>query len=126
MQRAPLICAVDDDEALCESLDGLLRSAGFAVKTFSSAEEFLRWSACNDAECLIVDFAMPGMNGLELRLELASRGMNIPVIFATAVGHEDVWSRLTSCGAFAAFTKPLDAEALLDAVQRAVSGEEAK
>ncbi len=126
MRRAPLICAVDDDEALCESLDGLLRSAGFAVKTFASAEDFLRWSASNAGDCLIVDFAMPGMNGLELQRELSARGVTTPVIFASAVGHDDVWNRLTSCGAFAAFAKPLDAEALLDAVQRAVGGDDAK
>jgi FixJ family two-component response regulator len=122
MQRVPLVCAVDDDHALGESLDGLLRSAGFAVRTFSSAEDFLRWSTNNEADCLILDFAMPGMNGLEVRRALLERGIAVPVIFATAVGQEDVWGQLASCGAFAVFAKPLDADALLDAVQRAVTG----
>jgi FixJ family two-component response regulator len=125
MARAPLVCAVDDEQAVCESLDGLLRSAGFAVRTFSSAKEFLDWSTSNEADCLILDFAMPGMNGLELRRALLDRGIGVPVIFATAVGHEEVWNQLTSCGAFAVFHKPLDADALLDAVHRAATGGEA-
>jgi FixJ family two-component response regulator len=126
MQRAPLVCAVDDDRALCESLDGLLRSAGFAVNTFPSAEAFLEWSADHEADCVIVDFAMTGMNGLELRRALAERRSAIPVIFATAVRQEEVTSQLRSCGAFAVFSKPLDADALIDAVQRAVTGGEGR
>lgn len=121
---APLVCAVDDEEAVCESLDGLLRSAGFAVRTFLSAEAFLDWSTSNEADCLILDFAMPGMNGLELRRALLARGAGVPVIFSTAVGHEEVRRQLASCGAFAVFHKPLDADALLDAVHRAVAGED--
>lgn len=122
MEGVPLVCAVDDDPALCESLDALLRSAGFAVRTFSSAEEFLRWSASHEAHCLVLDYAMPGMNGLELRRALLDRGNAVPVIFATAVGREDVWDQLVACGAFAVLPKPVNAEALLDAVQGALSG----
>jgi FixJ family two-component response regulator len=123
MSRVPLVCAVDDDYALGESLDGLLRSAGFAVRTFSSAEDFVRWSTNHEADCIILDFAMPHMNGLEVQQALVERGLAVPVIFATAVGQGDVWRQLTSCGAFAVFSKPLDANALLDAVQRAVKAQ---
>jgi FixJ family two-component response regulator len=62
---------------------------------------------------------MPDMNGLELRRALLDRGIAIPVIFATAVAQEEVWSQLMSCS-FAVFAKPLDADALLEAVERAV------
>jgi FixJ family two-component response regulator len=117
----PLVCAVDDERAVCESLDGLLRSAGFAVRTFLSAREFLDWSTSNQADCLILDFAMPGMNGLELRRALLDRGSGVPVIFSTGVAHEEVWRQLVASGAFAVFHKPLDADALLDAVQRAIT-----
>jgi FixJ family two-component response regulator len=121
MPGPPLVCAVDDEPAVCESLDGLLRSAGFAVRTFLSAKEFLEWSTSNEADCLILDFAMPGMNGLELRRALLDRGDGVPIIFSTAVAHEEVWNQLLVCGAFAIFHKPLDADALLDAVQRAIT-----
>ena len=121
MPTAPLVCAVDDESAVCESLDGLLRSAGFAVQTFLSAEEFLDWSSNNQAACLILDFAMPAMNGLELRRALLDRGSGVPVIFSTGSGQEEVWRQLAASGAFAAFRKPLDADALLEAVQRAVT-----
>ena len=121
MARVPLVCTVDDDEALRESLDGLFRSAGFEVQTFLSANTFLQWSASHDADCVILDYAMPGMNGLELREALLGRGVRVPMIFATAVGHTDVWNQLTSCGAFAVFAKPLDAEALIATVRRAIA-----
>lgn len=124
MAGAPLVCAVDDEQAVCESLDDLLRSAGFAVRTFSSAREFLEWSTSNEAACLILDFAMPGMNGLELRRALLDRGSGVPIIFSTAVDREEVWNQLVASGAFAVFQKPPDADALLDAVQRAVNGGE--
>jgi FixJ family two-component response regulator len=126
MQRAPLVCTVDDDPALCESLNDLFRSAGFAVMSFLSAADFLRWSASNEADCLILDFAMPDVNGLQLWRVLRERGTSVSVIFATAIGQEEVWRQLTSCGAFAVFAKPLDADALLDAVQRAVAGREVR
>jgi len=121
MPSIPLVCAVDDDEALVESLDGLLRSAGFVVQTFLSPDAFLAWSANNHADCVVLDFAMPGMNGLDLYRELRERGAGIPVIFATAVADDDVWHQLTTSGAFAVFAKPLDVEALLAAVRRAVT-----
>jgi len=63
---------------------------------------------------------MPGVNGLDLWRALRDRGISAPLIFATAVWQDDVWRQLTSSGAFAVFAKPLDADALLDAVQRAV------
>ena len=121
MAPAPLVCTVDDDRAVSESLDGLLRSAGFAVRTFPSAEDFLGWLNGQRPDCVIVDFAMPRMNGLQLRRSLLERGFEIPFIFATAVHEEAVWSQLTSSGAFAVFAKPLDPDLLLDAVQRAVT-----
>jgi len=121
MPSTPLVCAVDDDEALIESLDGLLRSAGFAVQTFISPESFLDWSATNRVDCVVLDFAMPGMNGLDLYRELRDRGASVPVIFATAIADDDVWNQLTTSGAVAVFAKPLDAEALLAAIKQAVT-----
>jgi FixJ family two-component response regulator len=115
MPSPSLVCAVDGDEALGESLDGLLRSAGFGVRTFLSADTFLECSASNEADCLIVDYAMPGMDGLELEKALRDRGQHVSPIFATAIAREYLWNQLTSSGAFAVFARPLDAEDLLDA-----------
>ncbi|MGD0678782.1 MAG: response regulator [Polyangiaceae bacterium] len=118
----PLVCAIDDDESLRESLDWLLRSAGFDVRTFPTPNDFLQWSANNHPDCIIVDFSMDGMNGLEFLRELRTRGIEAPVIFATGIGYGEVWRQLRSSGALAVFVKPLDADALLEAVQAAVSG----
>jgi len=94
MSRAPLICTVDDDEALCESLNGLLRSAGFAARTFLSPHAFLEWSKENLPDCLILDFAMPGMNGLELREALVERGFQRSDHLCDCGRYEEIWKQL--------------------------------
>jgi FixJ family two-component response regulator len=121
MSSAPLICVIDDDQSVCESVDGLLSSAGFDVETFTSAADFLEWSESNRADCLVVDFAMPGVNGLELWRALLARGADVPCIFATALSREDLTEELIASGAFTVFQKPLDAGLFLDAVRRATA-----
>src|ERR1700729_3405911 len=81
---AILVAVVDDDESVRESLPGLLNELGFATKTFSSAEEFLQSGVADNAKCLILDIAMPGMSGPELHGELVRRGYSIPTIFMSA------------------------------------------
>ena len=72
MAKVPLISIVDDDESVRESLDGLLRSVGFAVKVFASAEEFLNSDHRRDIDCLLLDVRLPGMNGIELHRHLVA------------------------------------------------------
>ena len=69
----PVISVVDDDQSVRESLARLIRSVGFGVQVFESAEEFLSGSAGRQADCLILDIRMPGMNGFELQRELSAR-----------------------------------------------------
>ena len=115
-----LVSVVDDDESVRESLPDLLREFGFAVQTFSSAEEFLASDYVSQSKCLILDIAMPGMSGPDLQRELARRGLEIPIVFITA--HEDgtVRQRLLEQGAVECLFKPFSDTALLDALNTAL------
>ena len=120
MANPPLISVVDDDESVRESLGGLIRSVGFAVKVFASAEEFLNSDHLRNTHCLILDVRMPGMNGLELQRQLAASDRKIPVIFITAHGDEEVRSRALNGGAVDYLLKPFSEEALLNAIDAAL------
>src|SRR6185295_6880498 len=84
----PLVCVVDDDVSVRESVEGLFREEGFHVDMFDSAEGFLSRARTDRPACLIVDLMLPGMSGLELQEELARSGMDAPTILMT--GHCDV------------------------------------
>ena len=120
MANSPLISVVDDDDSVRESLGGLIRSVGFAVKVFASAEEFLNSDHLRNTHCLILDVRMPGMNGLELQRQLAASDRKIPVIFITAHGDEEVRSRALNGGAVDYLLKPFSEEALLNAIDAAL------
>jgi FixJ family two-component response regulator len=120
MANSPLISVVDDDDSVRESLGGLIRSVGFAVKVFASAEEFLNSDHLRNTDCLILDVRMPGMNGLELQRQLAASHCKIPVIFITAHGDEEVRSRALNGGAVDYLLKPFSEEALLNAIDAAL------
>jgi FixJ family two-component response regulator len=117
-----LISVVDDDESVRESLQSLLRSVGFAVKVFASAEEFLNSNHSGDSDCLILDVRMPGMNGFELHSRLLDGHREMPVIFITAHGSDEgVRSRALKSGVVAYLVKPFSEDALLSAVRTALS-----
>ena len=88
----PLISIVDDDEALRSSLEDLIRSAGFRVQGFSSAEAFLRSNQVQTTDCLILDVRMPGMTGPGLQRDLRSESADLPIIFITAYENPNVTS----------------------------------
>ena len=116
-----LVSVVDDDESVRESLPDLLREFGFAARAFSSAEEFPSSDCIGQTRCLILDLAMPGMNGLDLQQELKSRGKKIPIIFITAQKDEDIHQQALNEGVVDFLYKPFSDTALLDALNVAVS-----
>ena len=120
MANLPLISVVDDDESVRESLSGLIRSVGFGVMVFASAEEFLNSNHLSDTDCLILDVRMPGMNGLELQRRLATNHLVIPIIFITAHGDEETRVRALNGGAVEYLLKPFSEEALLNAIDAAL------
>jgi FixJ family two-component response regulator len=113
----PMVFVIDDDEAILEALQSLIRSVGLSVKTFASAEEFLRSGHNQETRCLILDVQMPGMSGLELQRQLAAAGSLLPIIFITAHGDEEARARALAGGAVAFLHKPFSEEALLRAIQ---------
>lgn len=117
----PLVSVVDDDESVRESLPDLLREFGFAVRAFSSAEEFLASDCLAETSCLILDIAMPGLTGPELQQELKTRRRIIPIIFITALREETVRARVLAQGAVECLFKPFSDTALRDAVNAALA-----
>jgi len=120
MSNLPLISVVDDDESVRESLSGLIRSVGFGVMVFASAEEFLGSNRLLDTDCLILDVRMPGMSGIDLQRQLAASHTSIPVIFITAHGDEEARVRALNGGAVDYLLKPFSEEALLKAIDTAL------
>jgi len=120
MVSPPLISVVDDNDSVRESLKGLIRSVGFAVEDFPSAEKFLNSDHLNDTRCLILDVRMPGMGGLELQRRLVKSSRDIPIIFITAHGDEAARSQALKDGAADYLFKPFSEQALLNAINAAL------
>jgi FixJ family two-component response regulator len=117
---AILVSVVDDDVSVRESLPDLLREFGFASEAFATPSDFLQSGFADKTTCLILDIAMPGMSGPELRRELLRRGHDIPTIFITA--HADFASQPQICeGAIDCLLKPFSETALLAALKKALN-----
>ena len=121
MNKRSLVCIVDDNESVRESLPELVQHGGYDVQTFASAEALLASPWLEEATCLILDVGLPGMSGPDLHRELTRRGHSCPVVFITAQGDKLLPARLVAAGAVACLLKPFGDTALLDALQRACS-----
>lgn len=116
----PDVAIVDDDTSVRRGVARLLRLAGYAVRTFASAREFLEQGQPSPA-CLVVDVRMPGQTGLDLQSALLASGRDVPIVFIT--GHDDipVAVRAMKAGAVDFLAKPFDEKDLLAAVAQAVA-----
>ncbi len=116
----PLVAVVDDDVAVRESLESLIRSVGMAVTVFASAEEFLNSAHPNKLDCLILDVRMPGMSGIELHRHLLASNCKVPAVFITAHASDDrARAEASSDWTVAYLAKPFSDDELLDAVHAA-------
>jgi FixJ family two-component response regulator len=121
MDRSRLcIAVIDDDEPVRKALKRLLRAANLDADTFASGREFLDSVASRVPDCVVLDLHMPGMNGLDVQQQLARGGLRVPIVVIT--GHDEPQARAQclSAGAAAYLRKPLDDEALLEAIYKAV------
>ena len=116
----PSVFIVDDDAAVLKSLARLLRSAGLAVVTFSSPSEFLVRHDPNAPGCLVLDVAMPGLNGLELQQALVAGGHEMAIVFLTGHGDIPMGVKAMKRGAVDFLTKPVNDADLLNAVLVAI------
>lgn len=119
--QSPLICVVDDDDSVRESLEALLGSVGYRVLAFSSPLACLESQDRGAISCMVADVRMPRMTGPELSIELARRGEVLPVVFITGQPTDEIRARAREANAVALLVKPFDDEALLDAIDRALA-----
>jgi FixJ family two-component response regulator len=119
--EAPVISIIDDDPSVRTATARLLRSMGFSVYAFASAQEFLSSPQLSETSCVIADVEMPGMSGLELQDYLIAHDHGMPVIFITAFPHDQVRERAVRAGAVCFLSKPFDEPQLLQCVERALA-----
>ena len=115
-----IVFIIDDDPLYRGSTERLVRSVGLRVQSFESAREFLSSRRPNVASCLVLDVRMPGLSGLDLQLELAKVGVQMPIIFVTGHGDIPMSVQAMKAGAVEFLAKPFRDQALLDALNQAI------
>jgi len=115
-----IVYVVDDDESARQSLEFLVRTAGFPVEAFASARAFLAFARPDVPGCLILDVRMPGLTGLELQRQLADSGIRIPILFVTGHGDIPMSVQAMKAGAVEFLTKPFQDDALLRGIAAAI------
>ncbi len=119
-QERATVYVVDDEPAIRDSLEVLLRSVRLDVKTFASASEFLAAPVTRPA-CLLLDVRMPGMDGFQLQKRIAGTDHDLPIIIITGEGNDETRRRSMEAGAASFFHKPFDDEELLAAIYAAIT-----
>jgi FixJ family two-component response regulator len=122
LSNLPVISIVDDDRSVRAATYNLVRSLGYTVHTFASAEELLRSPHLKDTSCVIADVQMPAMSGVELQAHLLAKGRRVPFIFITAFAVESARARALKAGATWFLTKPFGGEALVKCLDAALEG----
>jgi len=117
---AKMVAVIDDDEAFRTALQRLLKAAGVPVRSFASAEDFLKSGQQHETGCLVTDIRMPGMSGLDLQAKLSAEHCLIPTIFITAHGDEKMRLQAMRGGAVKFLGKPFDSAILLESVRVAM------
>jgi FixJ family two-component response regulator len=121
----PVVFVVDDDISVRESLEALIRYAGWQVETFASARDFLAHPPAPAPSCLVLDVGLPDLNGLELQERVAADRADMPIIFITGCGDIPMTVKAMKAGAIEFLLKPLSQEALLTAIRNAIARSEA-
>jgi len=119
-QQKPIVFVVDDDISVRESLELLIKFAGWQPETFESAAEFLAHPRSATPSCLVLDVSLPDLNGLELQKLIASDRTDMPIIFITGHGDVPMTVQAMKAGAVEFLTKPFDDEVLLTAIRHAI------
>ena len=116
----PLIAIVDDDELFRRSIERLLKSSGFHVETFESAEAFLQDGDVDGTACAVLDMRLPGMSGRDLQRRLSAREHPTSVVFVSAHNEPETQARVLQAGAVAFLKKPFEDTALIEALEMAI------
>jgi FixJ family two-component response regulator len=115
-----IVFVVDDDVSMREALESLIRSAGFRVETFASAQDFLARRRADGPACLVLDVRLPGLSGLDLQKRIVEANREIPIVFITGHGDVPTSVRAMKAGAVEFLIKPFSDRDLLDAIQQAI------
>jgi FixJ family two-component response regulator len=117
----PIVFVVDDDVSVRESLELLIRCAGWQAETFGSAQEFLARPRVEAPSCLVLDVGLPDLNGLELQKRIAPDRIDMPIIFITGYGDVPMTVQAMKAGAVEFLTKPFVDDVLLSAISQAIA-----
>jgi FixJ family two-component response regulator len=118
---SPIVYVVEDDVSVRQSLENWLRSVGYQVASFASAEAFLSAARDEMFGCLVLDVRLPGLSGLDLQSRLTAAGVDLPIIFITGHGDIPMSVRAMKAGAFEFLTKPFQEQELLQAIEQAIA-----
>jgi FixJ family two-component response regulator len=121
---APIVFVVDDDVSVRESLEALVRYAGWQVESFASAQDFLDRPRARAPSCLVLDISLPDLNGLDLQERIALERLDMPIIFITGNGDIPMTVKAMKAGAVEFLIKPLRQESLLSAMRNALARSE--
>ena len=121
-----VVFVIDDDASMRGALDNLLSSVGLDVRVFASPQEFLRTDRPDAPGCILLDLRLPGMSGLVVQQEFATRGIALPVIFISGYADVPITVRAMKAGAVEFLTKPFHEQELLDAVHAAIERDAAR
>jgi FixJ family two-component response regulator len=116
----PIVFVVDDDVSVRESLESLIRCAGWQAETFASAQEFIAYPRPLVPSCLVLDVSLPDLNGLDLQKRVAADRSEMPIIFITGYGDVPMTVRAMKAGAVEFLTKPFRDDVLLSAIRSAI------
>ncbi|HLA84672.1 MAG TPA: response regulator [Thermoguttaceae bacterium] len=121
MNPTPTVHVVEDDPAMTSALCVLIKTMGFTVESYASAEEFLRMYRSRDPECLVLDIRLPGMSGLELQRELTKSGVSLPIIFITGHGDPVIAATAKRQGSVSYLEKPFPSQTLCQSIREAIT-----
>jgi FixJ family two-component response regulator len=120
LESKAIVFVVDDDISVREALESLVRSAGFEVETFASAQDFLAHRRPDGPSCLVLDVRLPGLSGLDLQKRIREASREIPIVFITGHGDVPTSVRAMKAGAVEFLIKPFSDRDLMDAIQQAI------
>jgi len=120
LSKTPIIAIIDDNDSFRRATMSFIRSLGYAVVQFASAEAFLKSDRLHETDCLISDVHMPGMNGVELQGKLIAQGYHLPIIFVTAFPEIKARAQALAAGAIGFLAKPFNDEMLIACLNEAI------
>jgi len=125
-ETTPVVYVIDDNPALREALDGLIRSVHLGARTFASTDDFLRFKRPEAPGCLVLDVRLPGLSGLDFQREMERLDIDLPVIFITGHGDVPMSVRALKAGAIEFLPKPFRDQDLLDAIYVGIERDRAR